>query len=223
MENKINVIVGTKSNIKICAVREASNCVFDEYNYSITDVDSESKVNNQPYGFDEIVKGAENRLSFCRESVPLNRTNQICILVAIENGIVFIDNEFYDIAYILVENEDTLEVSSSFSSTVKLPKNIIYKVTNSNYEKTIGDFIDKTNPKDPHSSLTNFNVARKDILTQALKIALSQLKIKEETHIINDNNQDIYAIHPEYGLICKVCGSSAQAQHMDCFNFANEN
>ena len=215
----LNIIVGTKSDIKTNAVREAIYSVFDEYECKITNVDSESKVNNQPYGYEEISEGTDNMIQCCRESVPLN-SEEIFLLIAIENGVVKINEEFYDTAYILVENYNTNERYSSFSSAIKIQNKVVYESTSSNFEKTIGDIIDKKSPKDPHSILTNYVVARKDILSQALKIALSQVKLVE---VKEENDEtDIYAMHPDYGLICTVCGSSAQAQHMDCYNMMNE-
>lgn len=217
---QIKIILGSKSHIKLNAVKEAVSHVFDEYNYTITNVETESNVNNQPYGYDEITEGAQNRLNDCHESVPLTQEedNVNYILVAIENGIIKINSFFYDLACVMVENYQTGEVYTTFSTTIEIPREIIYKVTESDYEKTVGDIIDPNNSKDPHSTLTNFVLCRKDILKQALVSSLSQLEDKNKKEIIKNIPIQDTAIDPEDGLICTHCGLSAQAQHLDCWN-----
>lgn len=217
----MKVIVASKSNIKLNAVKEAVAAVYDEYNYTISGVDSVSGVNNQPYGYDQITEGAQNRLNSCHENIPLNDQDTICC-IAIENGVIRINSIFYDIACIIVENYSTGEVYTSFSTTVEIPREIVYKVVESNYEKTVGDIIDPNNSKDPHSILTNFILCRKDILRQALVSSLSQLENKNKKEITKGHELGNTAFDPDYGFICTHCGTSAQAQHVDCWEMDSE-
>ena len=210
------ITAGTQSKLKLQAIEEAATEIYDESNIVTNGIIAKSYVNDQPYGYDEIILGANNRLSFCDASNKPSHTNndeKINILISIENGIVNIGDSFYDLAFVIAKDTNSGKVSKAFSSTVEIPDEYIQQIRKSNFSQTIGDVLqketeDENHNKDPHYYFTNGNVSRKTILSDCIKIVLSQIKEKKE---------ELYSMHPDHGLICNVCGCSAQAQHMDCY------
>lgn len=147
----INIV--SKSKIKIESIKE----VFGKnYNYKI--FDSFSEANVQLVGFKEIIDGADKRLDYVR-----NITDMDDITISIENGIVDLDFETYDISYIIMMKGN--EMFTSWSNMIPIgdinidPKKV-----------SVGEIISPENYIDFQSTITNGYVSRKDTLKQALNV-----------------------------------------------------
>jgi adenine phosphoribosyltransferase len=148
--------VGTTSSIKIQAIHE----IFDSF--YVNPIETDSKVNIQPIGFEEIELGANNRIV----GIPTPS-------IGIENGLVCINNIWFDVACIKLHDGTNIHTAWSTLIPVYLPEDYI---TNGNYTiKTFAEEFNYPNPKDPHSLITAGSLSRKDILKQALSAVYSKL------------------------------------------------
>ena len=119
-----------------------------------------SGVSEQPMGFDEIFKGVGNRV----HSVKPNTTD---IYVSIENGIVEVGGVCMDIAVVFVYQNGIVgkAISSGCSVSDSEVEQLRLKI---NTDKPIGDIVNPSDSKKPHSTLTNNRLNRQTILEQAI-------------------------------------------------------
>lgn len=160
--------VASTSEIKLSATRAALEtlewggssvkglCVFP------------SGVPTQPIGFAEIKNGAYSRLDYLEDHLSEYGAKRAAFLVSMENGLVVMDGEHFDVACVVVKDMETGRVSKTYSQMVPIPG------THFNFgpekNRTIGDILLEnnlvTNPQDPHAMLSG--VSRRDILKQAV-------------------------------------------------------
>jgi inosine/xanthosine triphosphatase len=179
MKSTLAVCVATKSGLKIDAVRSTFESLTKKA-VQISSFDVESGVNSQPVGFDETLKGARCRLAnavHClRESAQ-----SADYVVAIENGVVELEpRHWFDFGIVVIRNQMSGDESQSLSAFVPFPLDAVLEAQKEGFAKiTVGDVLarrnNSINSKDPHSSLTKGFVSRLDLLSQAVRIAASQL------------------------------------------------
>ncbi len=89
------IIVGSQSPIKLEAVRETVlelGILVD-----VVGVNVSSGVNVQPYGYDEIMRGAQNRAAV---ALGVHGDQDTAATIGIENGVVERGNKYFDVAAI---------------------------------------------------------------------------------------------------------------------------
>ena len=110
------VIVGTENPQKREAIRDAFEYYFgDDLKVDMVSVDSE--VPKQPRD-SEIIRGAENRI---RNMHKLETSKKCDYLVSVEAGIMEIDNRYYNLQYVLIENTKTGKKSTGISQMLEVP------------------------------------------------------------------------------------------------------
>lgn len=163
---KKSIYIGSTSIIKVSAVKN----VFHKDKYNIYYDDVPSGVSEQPISFEETEKGANFRLNRIIEKYPEND-----IAIAIENGLVCVNNSWYDVGCIVIKTEK--DRITTWTAMLPVEDNLIDLVHST--KQTIGDIIDPSNSKDPHSFATNKQVSRNQTLQQALKILIGKIGLNK--------------------------------------------
>lgn len=175
----MKIIVGSTSEHKLGAVREA--CEKLGIAAEVSGIKTSSDVNEQPCGMRETILGAHTRAMNACEKLD----DESVFYVGIENGIItertrLVDaNAVIDFAAVVIIPGSGNRRVIATSAGIEFPMEDYLEAYNRGFETTtIGSIIaEKTgcDAADPHSYLTHGKVSRKDILVQALMIALSQL------------------------------------------------
>ena len=135
-----------------------------------------SLINEQPWGFEETLQGALNRLAAAKSVDPGG-----LLFVAVENGLVDVAGETYDFAWVVAEDSKSGTIARAMSTTVRFPDELCDAVRTPEAAKvtTVGSLIAAAtagcDPQDPHTLLTSHAVSRKEILQQAILVCLGQL------------------------------------------------
>lgn len=165
---RLNVIIGSESEIKTEAVIEA----FRRFGIDIevTACEAESGVDAQPVGREMIREGAMNRASAAQVRFP----DAICI--GIENGIFRGDGKVYDLACIRVLTPSKEVIA--YSDWVEFPMKYVIEALMTGPGMTVGSVISRhvaCDPSDPHSHLTGGKMSRKTQLADAITEAIAEL------------------------------------------------
>ena len=137
----------------------------------------ESEINEQPYGIEETLLGAENRIKNMKSKL-LSKNLEYSLIVSIENGIIPAGDYYIDLAVVVIEmNDGTRSVSTSCG--VMFPKDDVEEARNRGfYLNTAGSVIAERigcPSNDPHSALTGQIFNRKSLLEEAVKLCFSQI------------------------------------------------
>jgi len=176
----IKICIATASPLKIQAVSQSFSKLFQNAEIVTVSYDTKSNVNEQPKGHDETIRGAKNRLSHLKSILKENNINDFDYLVAIENGLLYMENidTWYDIGWVLIEG-DHGNRHFTMSCSVLLPTHYVEQAREIGFEKiTVGSLLSKDlgcNSKDPHHYLTHGFVSRIELLVQAVCTAIGQL------------------------------------------------
>lgn len=168
----MKISIGTKSELKIWALNKSAGKFFE--NIEIVSVKTDSGVSTQPFGYAEIILGAKNRANSALEITEGD------ISCGIENGLIEIENQYYDIACVFLKTKQGKE-SISFSSGYFVPDWIIDEIKKNNYEfgfitqKLSGD-----SDKDPIKYFSNDKIKREEIISQAIDIAFIKIINKDK-------------------------------------------
>ena len=195
------VVVASKAAIKCNAVRNAlddlpKSKLLDPFRDTVVyGVSAASGVAEQPYGFDETLLGASNRLEAAKLAFPPPNTNmnaEVVAYVSIENGLVQLSGSWYDFAWVLVENKESGRASRALSAMVRFPSRECNLALDAGAfaSTTVGSVISErirattwpadaaplpADSQDPHSALTENCVSRTDLLADTVLICLGQL------------------------------------------------
>jgi inosine/xanthosine triphosphatase len=166
----IKVAVGTESAIKIRALKAA----FASFGYEaeISGAKTESGVNVQPVGLDEMETGARNRAQRAKERNPEAR-----FYVGIENGLVRQGDHWYDPTCIVVLTLDA-EPSVAYGAFFPIPTWMAEQAILKKTEFDIGQIVQGLaggGEKDAMKYLSEDTVHREQLLTQAIQCALSPI------------------------------------------------
>jgi inosine/xanthosine triphosphatase len=165
----MNIALGSMSELKLDAVKEACNLL--SLGYDIYGTETNSKQNEQPVGFEETYSGALTRAKAAQSLYPED------IAIGIESGI-FRSKVTLDFAVIVVLTPTGQQIVTT-SEGVMFPEFFVKIAEEMGFESTtVGSVIaDKLNcnSADPHSVVTAGRVSRKTTLANALATALSQL------------------------------------------------
>lgn len=162
----INIYLGSKSTIKIDAVKQ----VFPQANIFTEDVSS--KVSSQPVGVTETLSGAFNRaygmLPIAKRDIGNDTSSFLYFACGIENGMMYDDNDgtWSDVACVVFIDVHCPKIQMvSWSPKLEIPATYIQQCSDSSTNKIIKNW---STEKDPHSTLTHGLFPRKWFLCQAL-------------------------------------------------------
>ena len=128
-----------------------------------------SGVSDQPFGYDETILGAKNRVKQCRDEINPD------ISIAVESGLIEIQGNYFDIACVYALSIDGDE-SMSFSSGFFTPKWIIDEIKENNTEYGfITQRISGDPDKDPQKYFSDGIIKRNELISQAIILALTKL------------------------------------------------
>lgn len=168
------VAVASTSPLKIEAARRAIAELFPGYQITMIPWNAPSGVSVDPRGWDETIRGAENRMKALLQSGI-----EADFYVSIENGVVKIGGCLIDIAFIIVFDAGRKHRKIAISSGTPVPQNVAAEMTASGSKhEDWGNILARleadVNNKDPQCFVTAGQVPRVAQLTQAVKIAISQ-------------------------------------------------
>lgn len=171
----IRIALGSTSPIKMAAVREA--CLQIGYSVELNGRDVDSGQNEQPVGFEEILRGATTRAEGVNEVYPA----RYC--VGIENGLLRAEGVSIDIAAVVVIAPYGRRYYAT-SSGIRLPEQAVEKASREGFDKvTVGQVMRKDPAcvglvgDDPHSWVSGRNISRTEILAEAIRMTLIQIPI----------------------------------------------
>lgn len=163
----MKIVIGTTSELKIRSLKEALKR-FD-IEAEIISLKTDSKVSNQPFGYEETILGAKNRVKQCREEINPD------IAIAVESGLIKLDGSYFDIACVYALSKDGVE-SMSFSSAFLTPEWIIDEIKEKNTEYGfITQRISGDPSKDPQKYFSGGIIKRDELISQAIILALTKL------------------------------------------------
>lgn len=170
----MKLALGTKNKLKIRALKQALMHLGIEGGIESFEVDS--SVSEQPFGFSETIKGAENRADRA-----LKLSSDASFGIGIENGLVKVSeiDEWYDVSCICII-EANGDKSYSFGSFYFIPDWMVDEVKK---EKTnLGAIILSLgqDEKDPIGYFSSEKFKREETLTQAVTCALIKIIYKEK-------------------------------------------
>ena len=163
----MKIAAGTTSALKIRAIESALvrfGLQAEVVGYTVS-----SGVSDQPFGFDQIVAGAG-----ARAKAALGESGAE-MAIGIENGLVEIDGRHFDIPCVVVVTGKGDE-SMSFGSALFVPEWIIerIKIEDMEFGHVIQD-ISGVDEKDPQKYLSNGEIKREEMITQAIVLAMNKI------------------------------------------------
>lgn len=163
----MKIVIGTTSDLKIRSLKEA--LVRFGVQAEVVSLKTDSKVSSQPFGYDEMILGAKNRVRQCQEEINPD------IAIAVESGLVEIQGNYFDIACVYALSK-TGEESISFSSGFFTPPWIVDEIKEKNTEYGfITQRISGDPDKDPQKYFSGGVIKRDELIFQAIILALTKL------------------------------------------------
>lgn len=188
----IYIVLSTTSALKIEAIKgafaTAQKQIAHELGVNASSLEfvfltasTKSQVNEQPMGWEETIRGANNRTKHAIELVAGH--NKPRFVVAIENGIVEIlanaDNKFMDVGWVILTDMLTERQFVSSTTSVSIPSESVEMAKHKGLGTfTVGDVLHERNPsispKDPHLSLLGGLMSRVPLMEQAVLSCIGQ-------------------------------------------------
>ena len=168
----MKISIGTTSELKVRALEEATNKLAIKA--EILPVKTDSGVSKQPFGYDEIIFGAKTRANRA-----LTESNAD-IGVGVENGLVEINSDYFDVACVYVISKNNTE-SMAFSPAILMPRWIINEIKEKDTE--VGEITKRLSgdsEKDGFKYFTNGVIKRTDALVLAIIFAFAKIFNKEK-------------------------------------------
>jgi len=179
----MRLLVASESPYKLAAVEEATRDIFMN-SRTVEGYSVSSGINEQPVGHQETIQGATNRLNALKNQLEDTRYH---LLIALENGIFSIETEdgtkWFDLAWVIVENSAG-ERALAHSAGVEFSKEDVEEASLRGFETTtVGSILAEKSSclaNDPQAYLCNEFIGRQNILAQAVRVAIGQLKRRTE-------------------------------------------
>lgn len=179
MNKKVRLIVGSPSEYKLSAVREA--CLELGLNYEVTGLEVDSEQNEQPVGLSETTAGALTRAE------KAQKKDFDAIAIGIESGIIRTGGPHFvsiDLAVIVAIFEDDIIITTSngmqfVEEFVEIAQERGFKHTT--VGAVIAEFLGG-NKNDPHSLVSDGTVSRKETIKNGVKIVMNQAVKKWLNH-----------------------------------------
>ena len=112
------VLVASKNPVKIEAIREGFRKVFPDNGYDFLSVEVSSGVSEQPFGMEETLEGAKNRVEQLVRTQP-----SAAFYAGIEGGVAVHEDELFAFAWIVIRNSDGY-LSKSQTGHFPLPSRV---------------------------------------------------------------------------------------------------
>lgn len=171
----IETIVTSSNKTKINATERATVQLGHGY-LQVFGSKTESLVNEQPFGIEEIALGAENRM------IGAEKKHPNAIIVSIENGV---NRQMQDLAVIRVRGPHSGDVIA-LSDRVAMPPEVVAAAAERNFRHvTAGQVLaEQTGSRsdDPHAHLSGGKTTRLDLLVPPLVRALKPIIEHELNH-----------------------------------------
>lgn len=186
------VVLGTTSALKLSAIKQAfvskQTKIFEalhlsaEAKFEFVPTAAASEINEQPFGYEEIIKGATNRASNALKLAKIEPSKPR-IVIAIENGVIEVPTGaqplYMDIGWVVMKDLETGAQYNSSSTGVLIPTEVWEETKKLGFEKkTIGDAMHARDPtistKDPHTALLGYVLTRTDMMEQAVVACIGQ-------------------------------------------------
>lgn len=186
----VTIVLGTTSALKLQAIKGAFASAATQIGHELgvaspafvfVTTNTKSGVNEQPFGWEETIKGANNRT---KHAIELAGTEQKPrFVVAIENGVVDLPangaNYYMDIGWAILTDMSTGLQYVSSSTSLSVPSELVEAAKAKGFDKcTIGDVLHERNPtistKDPHFSLLGGLMSRTPLMEQAVSSCIGQ-------------------------------------------------
>lgn len=168
----MKIAIATTSELKIRALESALkrlNIIAE-----IISIKTDSGVSLQPFGYNETTKGAKNR---AHEASAVAGAD---LVVAIESGLIEIEENYFDVACICALSKDKDE-SIAYSGGYFTPQWIIDEIKETNTEYGfITQRLSGDKDKDPIKYFSDGVIKREEILSQAIIIALIKIINKDK-------------------------------------------
>jgi inosine/xanthosine triphosphatase len=176
MEMSMKIVLGTTSKIKIQAVQEACGRVGFK-GVEVVGVKVASAVNEQPYGFEETMKGALHRATQAQLDGPEDGD----LYIGIESGVVgpYGGDVILDLAVIAIVYHGN-KTCFATSTGITFPGDAFSDAFGLGFKTTtVGSIIAKNlggDGADPHSTLTQGKLTRNQTLVDGVAAALAQVR-----------------------------------------------
>mmetsp|Transcript_33387 Transcript_33387/g.59165 ORF Transcript_33387/g.59165 Transcript_33387/m.59165 type:complete len:191 (-) Transcript_33387:5-577(-) len=179
----MKVVVASTAVMKVAAVQKLFATA------QVEGVKAASGVRDQPFGHEETIQGALNRLEDAKLQAPAAD-----LYISMENGLFEVctrpDHVMgFDLAWVAIEDSAGRR-SLAHSAGVEMPAAAVAVAKESNFSRTAGSQVahsanctrtsDLVDPQDPHKYLTNGDCSREELLLSALSVAWGQLQLKVE-------------------------------------------
>ena len=163
----MKIAIGTTSELKVRALKTAMGRLGIEA--EVIQLKTDSKVSPQPFGYDEIILGATNRSTQCKDELNPD------ISISVESGLVKTGGNYFDIACVCAISIDGRK-SFAYSSGYFVPEWMINEIKEEKTElglitqKLSGDL-----DKDPLKYFSGGAIKREELLSQAIVLVLNKL------------------------------------------------
>lgn len=175
----MRIAVASTSVHKVQAAKDACAHVFAD-DIVAEGFKAQSGVNEQPYGLEETLKGAENRLAHLRNIIG---DQYFDLLVAMEGGIFSLgtgeDERYFDCGWVIASDAEG-NTARGTCTGLEYPRDAVQEARKRGFETTtIGTVLQQRglilDGTDTHASLTNGVLTRASVLHVGLLSALGQL------------------------------------------------
>ncbi len=176
----MKIILASKSSQKLLALKLATQKLgFTEI--QIETVQTTSDVNEQPLGFNETYEGAMNRAIAAKNAISNNTPTYS---IGIESGILEIEyqgsKKYHDLAIVVIISPNG-KITSTNSVGIEFGEEYVKIARNRGFKtNTVGSVIAQIqggDPTDPHSTISNNQLNRMTLLSQAIESALIMANI----------------------------------------------
>jgi len=172
------VVVASTASLKVTAVRRLLGEGFSAAGGHIQGVKAGSEISEQPFGHEETLRGAQNRLNNARKMRP-----DADLYVSIENGIFEVavpEPRYFDVAWVVMARSgDERQQVVAHSVGIEVPRQFVDEARAEGFDRTVGQKISAQHggdAQDPHRWLTAQRCSREDLLVGALTAAWGQLQ-----------------------------------------------
>ena len=168
----MKIAIGTTSELKVRALKSA----LDQFGVEaeIMPIKVDSGISHQPFGYEETIKGARNRAKEALDKLSPD------ISVGVENGLIEIEKNYFDVAYVCVISKEN-EESISFSAGLPIPQWMIDEIKEKNTEGgEITKRLSGDTEKDVGKYFSNGKIKREELLKDAILLALLKILNKEK-------------------------------------------
>eukprot|EP00927_Polykrikos_kofoidii_P065692 TRINITY_DN61425_c0_g1_i1.p1 TRINITY_DN61425_c0_g1~~TRINITY_DN61425_c0_g1_i1.p1 ORF type:complete len:191 (-),score=41.28 TRINITY_DN61425_c0_g1_i1:24-596(-) len=183
-----SVVVASTAAMKVGAVRQLFGEGLVAAGGSVEGVTAASGIGEQPFGHEETIRGAMNRLADAQRLRP-----RADFYVAIENGIFEVatpEKRYFDLAWVVVAKGDggdgkPCKTALAHSVGIEMPKAQVEEAREEGFDRThAGHKIAAAHPgvnkQDPHMWITADRCCRQDLLVGALTAAWGQLQQQQQ-------------------------------------------